>query len=160
LANGEFDLEEQMIKRERAVQEAEQLQGFDLQLKNIEIKRIDYILNRTTAMRRQQTAEVEFFMSVVSNIVNELGGVEQVQKLLADPAYLMQQESEYWTKKLSRSVFADFVNFGTISKGLTESITCLPAEQQAEIFKLAIDQQNQLTQLLSNTRDTLLVEQD
>lgn len=160
LANGAFDLEENMIKRERAIMESEQCQGFDLQLKAIEIKRLDYIINRTTVMRQQQTAEVEFFMSVIEGLVADMGGVDHVQELLASPEYLYQQETEYWTRKLGRSVFADFVNYGTISKGLSESITCLPASQQAEIYKLAIDQQNQLTQLLTNTRDTLLVEQD
>lgn len=160
LANGEFDLEENMIKRERALLESEQLQGFELQLKMIEIRRLEYIINRTTAMRQQQTAEAEFFMSVIEKLVTEMGGVDCVQESLADPEYLYQQESDYWTKKLARSVFADFVNYGTISKGLSESITCLSVSQQEEIYKLAIDQQNQLTQLLTNTRDTLLVEQD
>ena len=160
LANGEFDLEENMIKRERALLESEQCQGFELQLKNIEIKRLDYIINRTTAMRQQQTLEVEFFMSVIEKLVIEMGGIDCVRESLSDPEYMYQQESDYWTKKLGRSVFADFVNYGTISKGLSESITCLPTSQQAEIYKLAIDQQNQLTQLLTNTRDTLLVEQD
>lgn len=160
LANGEFDLEENMIKRERALLESEQLQGFELRLKMIEIRRLEYIINRTTAMRQQQTAEAEFFMSVIEKLVTEMGGVDCVQESLSDPEYLYQQESDYWTKKLARSVFADFVNYGTISKGLSESITCLSVSQQEEIYKLAIDQQNQLTQLLTNTRDTLLVEQD
>jgi hypothetical protein len=160
LANGEFDLMENQLKKQKAEMEAVHLSGIDLQLKEIEIKRLDYIINRTTGLRRQQQAEAEYFMSFVEALVKDMGGVDAVKEALQDPAYLYQQESEYWTKKLARSVFADFVNYGTISKGLTESIACLPKEQQKDIFLLAIDQQSTLTGIIDQARDTLLVEKD
>lgn len=160
LANGEFDLLETQLKKQKAEMEAVHLSGIDLQLKEIEIKRFDYIINRTTGMRKQQQAEAEYFMTFVESLVKDMGGVEVVKEALQDPAYLYQQESEYWTRKLARSVFADFVNYGTISKGLTESIACLPKEQQKDIFLLAIDQQSTLTGIIDQARDTLLVEKD
>jgi hypothetical protein len=160
LANGEFDLLETQLKKQKAEMEAVHLSGIDLQLKEIEIKRFDYIINRTTGMRKQQQAEAEYFMTFVESLVKDMGGVEVVKEALQDPAYLYQQESEYWTRKLARSVFADFVNYGTISKGLTESIACLPKEQQKDIFLLAIDQQSTLTRIIDQARDTLLVEKD
>lgn len=160
LANGDFDLQENELKRKKARQEFETLTGIDKELKEVEIKRLDYIINRTSTMRQQQTREAEFFMGIASELIDQMGGVEKVKQCLNDPKYHYEQETDYWTKRLSRSVCSDFINFGTITKGVVESISCLPLEQQKEIIQVALNQQAQLTELLDNTRDTLLVSRD
>lgn len=160
LANGEFDLQENQLKLKKAQLEAAQLTGIDKEIKEIEVKRLDYIINRTSTLRRQQTQEAEFFMSIVDSLIAELGGLDKAKELLSDPKVQYEQEADYWVKRLGRGVYSDLINFGTISKGVVESISCLPLEQQKEIVRVALSQQESLTKLLDDTKDTLLVERD
>lgn len=160
LANGEFDLQENQLKLKKAQLEAAQLTGIDKEIKEVEVRRLDYIINRTSTMRRQQTQEAEFFMSMVDSLISELGGLDKAKELLSDPKAQYEQEADYWTKRLGRGVYSDLINFGTITKGVVESISCLPLEQQKEIVRVALSQQESLTKLLDDTKDTLLVERD
>lgn len=160
LANGDFDLQENQLKRKKAALEAAKLVGVDQEIKQVEVNRLDYIINRTSTMRQQQTHEAEFFMSIVNKIIEDLGGLDKAKELLSNPELQYQQESEYWTKRLGRGVYSDLINFGTITKGVVESISCLPPEQQKEIIRVALNQQESLTKILEDTKDTLLVERD
>ena len=160
LTSGNFDLQETEIKLARAKEEAGTLTGYDRQLKDLEVKRLEYTINRATGLRKQQTREVEFFMGMVAQLVESIGGVEKAIELLNDPKSQIDNEQDYWIKRLSRSVYSDFVNFGTISKGVVESIACLPLDTQKEIIQQALGQQQYLTDLLEDTKDTLLVNKD
>lgn len=160
LTTGEFDLQENQLRLQQAQLERDSLTGIDQQLKEIDIKRLEFTINRTSALRRQQTNEVEFFLGVVEELINEIGGVDKAIEMMSDPTQLMDNESDYWTRRLARGVYSDFINFGTITKGVIESISMLPVDKQQEIIKLALDQQISLTQMLDTTRDTLLVNRD
>jgi hypothetical protein len=99
-------------------------------------------------------------MGIVDSIIEELGGLERTKELLGDPKLQYEQESAYWTKRLGRGVYSDLINYGTITKGVVESISCLPLDQQKEIIRVALNQQESLTKILEDTKDTLLVERD
>jgi hypothetical protein len=137
------------------------LEGIDQQLQEIQVRRYGFEVNRKETHRLQVLKEADFFLKVLTKIVNEeLGGVEKTIELLNNPEFHMESETEFWTKKLARSAFGDFVNYGTVSKGTVESIACLPIEQQREIINLAMNQQAELTSLLENGRDNILIERD
>lgn len=160
LTNGEFDLQENQLKLKKAQQEAAALTGIDREIKEVEVRRLEYIINRTSTVRLQQTQEAEFFMGVASELVEEFGGVERAKEVLGDPEVQYREETEYWTRRLGRGVFSDLINYGTISKGLVESISNLPMEIQQDIVRVALSQQETLTKLLEDTKDTMLVERD
>jgi hypothetical protein len=162
LANNALDLEELEIKKQIAQAELNQLAS-DLQkkLKTIEIRRFELNINRMTLHRVQLTREAEFFLDTATDIINnDFGGIESAVEKLSDAGFHCQQEQDFWTEKMARSVFADLVNFGTITKGLSESISCLTVEQQKLIFAEAMNQQDTLNILLENTKDKLLVQRD
>ena len=157
----DLDLEEVKLKKLKAEQEMANLEGIDQQLQEIQVRRFGFEVNRKEAHRLQVLREADFFLKVLTNIVNdELGGAEKTVELLNNPEYHMESEKDFWTKKLARTAFSDFINYGTIGKGTVESITCLPIEQQQEIIKLAINQQVELTSLLDTGRDNVLIERD
>jgi len=161
LANSALDLEELEIKKQIAELELESLTGLEKKLKAVDIKKFELNINRMQLHRTQVTKESEFFLKIVNEIIdNDFGGIDNAIEKLSDNNFYYQQESDFWTEKLARSVFADLVNFGTITKGLSESISCLPVDQQKLIFAQAIGQQETLSALLETTRDTLLVQRD
>jgi hypothetical protein len=161
LSSLDLDLEEVRLKKIKAEQEMSELQGIDQQLKEIQVRRYSFEINRKETHRQQLLKEAEFFLNTLTAIVaSDLGGVENAIELLSDPAYHMQSEQDFWTKKLARAAFSDFVNYGTISKGTVESMACLSVDQQKEIINLAINQQHELSLVLNETRDTVLVERD
>jgi hypothetical protein len=160
LTTGEFDLKENQLRLQQAQIDFASLAGIEQQLKELDIKRLEFTINRTSALRIQQTREVEFFLGIIEDLIVTVGGTEKAMEMLSDPQQLMDNESEYWTKRLARGVFSDFVNFGTITKGVIESISMLSTEQQQEIIQLALNQQMTLTNLVDSTRDKLLVTRD
>lgn len=161
LATESLEIEEAEIKKKMLENELSSSDGLEKNLKEVELKRAELALNRMKLHHQQLKKEADFFLNVVNNIVNDdFGGIESAIEKLSDPNFYNQQESHFWTEKLSRSVFADLVNFGTITKGLSESICCLPIEQQKLIFSKAISQQEILSNLLETTRDMLLVQRD
>ena len=162
LANGALDLEELEIKKQIAQSELDSLtSNLEKKLKLVEIKRYELSINRTKLHRVQITREAEFFLNIATDIINnDFGGIEAAVEKISDPDFYNQQEQDFWTEKMARSVFADLVNFGTITKGLSESISCLSVEQQKLIFAEAMNQQDALNILLENTKDRLLVQRD
>jgi hypothetical protein len=162
LANNALDLEELEIKKQIAEAELDQLASeLEKKLKTIEIRRFELSINRMTLHRVQLTREAEFFLDTATDIIDkDFGGIESAISQLGDADFHFQQEQDFWTEKMARSVFADLVNFGTITKGLSESISCLTVEQQKLIFAEAMNQQDTLNVLLENTKDRLLVQRD
>ena len=161
IVNIELDLEEADLKKLKAEQEASSLEGIDKKLKEIEVRRAVLEVSRKTAYLNQIRREAEFFYNVLKQIIEtDLGGIESAKEKLADPDYNYQQEADFWTEKLARGVYADFINYGTISKGLIESIATLPEAQQKLIASRAIDQQIELKDLLDDVRDIALIERD
>jgi hypothetical protein len=161
VSNVDLDLEEVKLKKLKAEFDMAKLEGIDQQLQEIQVRRYGFEVNRKEAHRLQVLKEAEFFLKVLTKIVNEeFGGVEKTIELLNTPEFHMESETEFWTKKLARTAFGDFVNYGTVSKGTVESIACLSIEQQREIINLAMNQQAELTSLLENGRDNILIKRD
>ena len=160
LASSQLDFEESALNKQKLIEEKEALTGIDKQLKDIEIRRLDLIFNRRGTQLAQYEKEAEFFHDMIKKLVDEIGGFEKAQAVLSDPAAVNQIEEEYWTKRLARGMYSDFVNFGTVTKGVLESITALPIEQQHKIVNEALATQAEFGELLNNTRDALLIERD
>jgi hypothetical protein len=157
----EFEIEEMQIKRQMAESALESLSGFELQLKQLDIKRYDFTLNRMRLSLDQLGKEADFFLSMTQEIIDkDFGGIDSCISKLSDPNFYLPAEEDFWTEKLSRSVFADLVNFGTITKGLSESISCLTLDQQKLIYAKAVEQQETLGRMLEATRDNLLAQRD
>jgi hypothetical protein len=157
----DLDLEEIKLKKLKAEQEMANLEGIDQQIQEIQVRRYGFEVNRKETHRLQVLREADFFLTVLAKIVNEeLGGLAKTVELLNDPEFHMESEKEFWTKKLARTAFSDFINYGTIGKGTVESISCLPIEQQKEIINLALSQRVELTSLLDTGLDNVLIERD
>jgi hypothetical protein len=160
LTSSQLDFEESELKRQKLIEERDLLTGIDQKLKDIEIRRLDLVFNRRSTQLAQYEKEAEFFVDMVRKITDEVGGFEKAQEVLSDPTLYNQTEEDYWTKRLARGMYSDFVNFGTVTKGVLESIVALPVEQQHKIVNIALANQDEFSQLLNNTRDALLVERD
>jgi len=157
-----FDLEEMEIKLKQAQLE-EQLvtDELDRKLKNVQVRRAEFSLNRTQIRLAQLQSESQYFLSQIEKIVNEhFGSIEKAVEMMSDHSFQYDQESEYWNEKLARGVYSDLINYGTITKGLLEAITCLPQSQQEKILNSAVVQQTSFHKLLDNTKDIALVSED
>jgi hypothetical protein len=104
-------------------------------LNAIHIKRLEYELNRKRAMVNQITQEAQFFIDTIDQIVtSEYETTEQAVAALASPDRQYQEEQSFWVKKLARNAYADMVSTGVISKGVIDSIECLPAGQREAVL--------------------------
>jgi hypothetical protein len=157
-----FDLEEMEIKLKQAqLEEKLATDDLDRKLKNINVRKTEFTLNRTQIRMAQLQSESQYFLSQVESIVNEhFGSIEQAVEKMSDNNFHYEQESDYWNHKLSRGVYSDLINFGTISKGVLEAIACLSNQQQQEILSSAVLQQLSFHKLLDNTKDIALVSED
>jgi len=157
-----FELEELHIKKQKAeFEEMSDPDQFVKKLKNIEVRKLNFEINRTTARLSQLQMEAEFFLKQIEKIVNEnFNSIDAAIESLSDFEYQNEQELEYWTHKLSRSVYSDLINYGTISKGVLEAIACLTDQQQMAILSEAAIQQTVFHKLLDNSKDLSLVAND
>jgi len=160
LAGAQLDFEEAELKKEKLIEEKAALTGIDQKLKDIELRRLDLIFNRRGTQLAQYEKEAQFFLDMVTKLTNDVGGFEKAQEVLSNPEAYNQTEEDYWTKRLARGMYSDFVNYGTVTKGVLESITALPIEQQHKIVNEALSNQAEFGELLNNTRDALLIEKD
>ena len=85
---------------------------------------------------------------------------DEALEKMSDSSFQLTCETDFWIKKLSRSVYSDFVNYGTISKGVLESISCLTMEQQKSIIAEAIEKKEEFQIMVSQATDILLVKKD
>lgn len=157
-----FDIEELEVKKLKSVSEKEICDNeFDKRLKDIEYRKFDFELNRKRVLLNQLEKEATFFLDIVKGVVDTFyGGNESVIRCMADPTFQETKESEFWTKKLARSVFSDIVNYNVVSKGVLESLTCLPLEQRKEILNIANEQCVDFNKLMITTRDEVLTIKD
>ena len=160
LAGSQLDFEEAELKKQKLIEEKEALTGIDQKLKDVEIRRIDLIFNRRSTQLAQYEKEAQFFVDTVAKLTDEVGGFDNAQEILSSPEASNQEEEDYWTKRLARGMYSDFINYGTVGKGTLESIVALPIEQQHKIVNLALTNQADFSRLLNNTKDALLVERD
>lgn len=129
----EFDIEELSLKIEIA--ERDKPEGLEGRLKEVEVKRLKYEHDRRSRMLRQVEEEILVFNTLVEEEMTKAGyTVDSFYGLLSSPSLLDEAEVEYWKARLSRSVQADVVNFGTVSKGTFEAVSALPEDVQNHIF--------------------------
>lgn len=160
-----FDIEELEIKIEKVNHELSTIildeQNFNYRLKKVELKRLEFELNRKQAVLLQIEKEAEFFLNVVHEIIEkDFSGIDSVITSFKDPHFHLTHEAQFWTEKLSRSVCSDFVNYGTISKGVLESLSNLGLDQQKTILDKAVEKQHDFSIMVNNSKDILLVNKD
>lgn len=160
LANMDLDIEETILNKEKLNIDSVNLEEIDKKIKNVQLRRLELEINRKLVHREQVKREAEFFLKVISTEIENMGGEEQVLIMLSDPNFHNRQEEDYWIKRLARSVFSDFINYGTISKGVTESLDCLTDDQRKSVITYASSQQAELIKLIHSSKDTILVERD
>ncbi len=160
LAGSQLDFEEAELKKQKLIEEKEALTGIDQKLKDIEIRRVDLVFNRRGTQLAQYEKEAQFFVDMITKLTDDVGGFDKAQEILNNPELLNQTEEDYWTKRLARGMYSDFINYGTVGKGTLESIVALPIEQQHKIVNLALTNQADFAELLNNTKDALLIERD
>lgn len=156
-----FDLEELQIKMEQALSVSALTDSscvFDKRLNGIKIRRQEFEINRKQQLIEQQSDEAQFFLRVIKDIVeNDFGGEEELLNKFKTKEFHIEQEENFWVEKLSRGVYSDLLNYGTISKGVTEAIANLTAQQQQLIISKATTQQLTTAMLLDKTRTQTLV---
>lgn len=157
-----FDIEELKLKQEKALNDSNSIpDSFERKMSNVAIRRFTFEIDRKQAVLDQMEKEVKFFLDTITNIVNtDFDGSEAAVLLMQDSKFHQIHEAEFWTKKLARSVCSDFVNYGTISKGVLESIANLPEEQRRAIVTEATDQQLTFHDMLNKVKDTVLAIRD
>lgn len=157
-----FDIEELEIKALRVnCEKMEATDVFVSKLKDIESRRIEFELNRKRAQLAQVTGEAEFFLAVLDTLANsEFGGADALAAKLKDPEFHAEGETDFWVKKLARGAYSDYVNYSTISKGVLESISCLPIDIRNKILSEAAAQQLEYTSTLSRIIDNTLINND
>jgi hypothetical protein len=133
-----YDIDELRIKLEKATAEADSsMDDYGRRLATVAKMRHEFEISRKEAMLAQMQREAQFFLDVVAKIAQESGGAEQLVANMNDPKFQASEESQFWTRKLARSIFSDLVNFGAVSKGVIEAIENLPIEQRQEILNEA-----------------------
>lgn len=157
-----FDLEEQLLKKQKAEQDLEKATDpIEKGLADVQVRRHEFEINRKQSIIEQLESEAKFFLAQIDQIVQvEFQGAEAAVQLLKESTTHDVKEAEFWTKKLARGAFADLINYGTISKGIMESLMCLPVEQRVQIINEAAEQHVVHTQLISQQRDLQLVSKD
>jgi hypothetical protein len=155
-----FDLEELEIKVLKTISDQENATNqHEKQLLSVQIRRYQFEQNRKMSILNQQRDEVEFFYNALISIVNkDFGGKTELLKLLENPEFQSEQEKQFWTQKLSRSVASDLINYGTISKGVYEAVVNLSNNQQKAIIADGTHSAQLTRDILAINRDQALVE--
>lgn len=160
-AMAKLELEEAEVKRD--IEHEKFMAALDKneeKLAAIRQRRHEYEIDRKKAQIAQLETESGFFLDTVKTLAAHFGGEEKLIELMKSKEFQLEKETEFWKEKFTRSVLSDMVNYGTITKGLFESISCLPQVQQDDIMKAAIEKQDSYQRYLSNFRDTILALRD
>lgn len=154
-----FDLEELEIKEQRIEFEKIAITDpFALRLKEVESRRVQFDLNRKRTLLEQVNKEATFFLAALDKLVeSEFGGAEALSIKMADPTFHANGEADFWVKKLARGAYSDYVNYNTISKGVLESISCLPVDLRNKILSEATAQQLEYHNTMQGIGDAILV---
>lgn len=135
-----FDIEELEIKIKQAENKKSTTpDNNEILLAKVEIRRHKFELDRKQRILNQTKDEIEFFVNTISKLIKDnFKSEEEAIKLLNNKEYIDNAEQVFWKEKLSRSVFSDLINYNTISKGLFESILCLPDNMMSDVIQNGI----------------------
>ena len=151
-----FDLEELQIKKDKTQLEIAAT-DIEIRIKTLAIKRNDFEIDRKTRLLNQVNEELEFFINTINAIVSvNFASITVAVDTYGSKAYNDAGEANFWMEKLARSVFSDLVNYGTISKGVLESITCLDTEICNKILCAALEMNIKFQIKLGNEKDKAL----
>jgi len=158
----EFDIEEADIKILQIDDKIlYAIDDYETRLLKVDQNRLKFQIERKKAIINQINFEISSFISFLEQIaVAEYGSIDELMKNLTDVNFHIEQEKNYWTKKLSRSVASDLINFGTVTKGVIESVQNLPISQQTNILNSAMDSNLKFLSNLNLAKDTSLLALD
>lgn len=158
----ELDIEELELKVQKHGTTAKESTDYYKKAKaEIRRKRAEYQLDRKRSVLVQMDYEISVFTEkLMAVVVQDFGDIDSLVDTLSKPEYHIAQEAEFWTKKLANSAFSDLMNYGVITKGVIESIVCLPAEQQSAILNGALEKHLIKSNQLKSVRDERLVALD
>ena len=154
-----LDKEELEVDLEKLLA-TETIDPFEKRRNDIARRRLELQLSQKTQQIIQVSFEIDTFNEQLNGLIEQMGGVETVMINLASPEFHEREEARYWTEKMASSAHSDLINYGTVSKGVIDSIKLLPAEAQKEVFEKALAQQMDTIQELKNYRDNVLVIKD
>lgn len=158
-----FDLEEIIIKHDDAYKRSlnKNLEIKEQRLAEVEIRRLEFERDRKQLLIEQLKSEAKFFLTQIEEIARQnYGGVNALVGKLQSSEFISAGEKEFWTEKLTRGAISDLVNYGTLSKGIFESILCLGSEEALGVISKAIDHHQDYVQESTEIRTRVLTKKD
>jgi hypothetical protein len=157
----EFEYEELLVKSDKAAADlVKETDSFAVRLKEIEVRRANYMSDRKKIQLKLVNAEITFFDKLLTKIADSFGGPDKLAELVKSKEFRDQGVSEYWKRKLARNAAADLVSTGTISKGIYEALATLPDGYADQILAEAVTTRVKTQQYISNIQDNALVALD
>ena len=154
-----FDIEELEIKIDR-LNKIKPADEFQHRLEDVERKRYEWQLRQKNLLITQINFELVTFSNVLTQLVEEQGGLDKLIENLQSDEFHEKEESQYWIEKMANSAYSDFINYGTISKGVVDTINLLPPESRSLAIEKALEKQYDTITELNKQKDRLLVSKD
>jgi len=155
----QFDLESKRIDLDQLKSESHE-DIFAERKRDLEIRMAEREIEKKEQSIRQLENEIEVFREAIEQLTERQGGYDAMIEKLNSDEWHEEEERLFWIEKLGRSATGDMVNYGTISKGVFESITLLDDEAKDKVLRKAINNQFDLMQLMNETKEQLLLEND
>lgn len=154
-----FEIEELQIKIDR-LNKIKPSDIFQSRLEDVERRRYEWQLRQKQTLITQIDFELTTFANVLNTLVEEQGGLDTLLTNLQSDEFHEKEESQYWIEKMASSAYSDFINYGTISKGVIDTIKLLPQESQHIVIEKALEKQYNTIAELNVYKDRLLVSKD
>lgn len=154
-----FEVEEIQVHLDKLAQKnpADEFEG---RLDDIQRRRYEHQISQKMNLLVQMDFELATFGNTLDQLIEVLGGVDAVVEKLQSPEFHEQEEEAFWVEKIARSAYSDLINFGTISKGVVDTIALMPQNKQQLVFDRAVEEQMATVKAMGQSRDTLLVAKD
>jgi aromatic ring-cleaving dioxygenase len=157
----ELDMEELAVKIEQCIDLISMLTDpHAIKLQDIQKRRYEYQLKQKKSVHTQVSFELETFGNMLKQLVDSQGGIDKMVENLQSDDFHEKEEALYWIEKMSSSAYSDFINYGTISKGVIDTIRLLPKEDQTIVMQKALAMQYDTIAELTVFKDRLLVSRD
>jgi len=155
----DLDVRQKKIELEQ-LESYEFTDDFERRLNEIDIERKKVDLESRAKNLRQVDNELDQLRSALEAVVERQGGYDKLVEKLESDDYHMEQERAFWIEKLGKSALGDMVNFGTITKGVYESLILLDDDAREKALQKAVNGQFDALQSLNNAKEQLLIEND
>jgi len=155
----ELDIEELQVQIDQ-VSARSTTDEHQTKLNDIQRRRYQLTLQQKLGLMVQMDFEIDVFTKNLEQLIAEQGGYDVLVHQLQSPEFQDREEAQFWVEKMARNAHSDLINFGTLSKGTLDTILLLPPSDQQQVMVKALSLQNDTLQLLSNSKDALLVTKD